>query len=631
MSELHVVQYRTWRRRFGLIGGLTAVIVLLIFGLSSLAHAAPIGPAAANVLSPSLPVGSEATGMMAGADPEDPALALARIAISVTLPAGYVNNGDPRLQEALVQEGSCQGNVEASTSTITSGPSGDVLAYKTHDVTAAAYIGCIFIEMDSTGASQSITLPPGFRGQIRGQYAFGILGIDSVFASVSFEIIDDVTGDPLSCSPSMPVTHRIEGTDNEGNGIRPIRFSCSVPTGVTRIRINPVASAATAYVPPPPEPDSDGDCLTDDAEVNIYGTDPFNPDTDGDGLSDGCDEVLDYGTDPLNPDTDGDGLSDGWDEVFSYSCLDPLNPDSDLDGLWDGWDENTYFTDPCNPDSDFDGLSDGWDEVFSYSCLDPLIADSDSDGLWDGWDENTYFTDPCNPDSDDDGLLDGWDEVFSYTCLDPLNPDSDFDGLRDGRDEGIYPTDPCNPDSDFDGLLDGWDEAFLPNCLDPTNPDSDFDGLTDGYDEDFYGTDPCNPDTDGDYFWDGEDQCPLEPETYNGYEDDDGCPDECELEVVLGNSEVRPGESLTFDVYLHHTDSATVHRGFRVWIEDLSGNVLVSRESRAHAIHQGDELSLTEVLAIPANVLPGEYTLWISINGMTQGVAEVSAVFTVAE
>lgn len=66
--------------------------------------------------------------------------------------------------------------------------------------------------------------------------------------------------------------------------------------------------------------DSDGDGLSDDDEINIYGTDPFNPDTDGDGLTDGQ-EVLIHGTDPLNPDTDGDGFND-FREVFMVT--DPL-------------------------------------------------------------------------------------------------------------------------------------------------------------------------------------------------------------------------------------------------------------------------------------------------------------------
>jgi hypothetical protein len=38
----------------------------------------------------------------------------------------------------------------------------------------------------------------------------------------------------------------------------------------------------------PPDTDSDG--LTDDQELQVYGTSPTNPDTDGDGINDG-DEV----------------------------------------------------------------------------------------------------------------------------------------------------------------------------------------------------------------------------------------------------------------------------------------------------------------------------------------------------
>ena len=43
--------------------------------------------------------------------------------------------------------------------------------------------------------------------------------------------------------------------------------------------------------------DSDDDGLSDEAELNIFGTDPHNADTDGDGISDG-EEVLIWGTDP---------------------------------------------------------------------------------------------------------------------------------------------------------------------------------------------------------------------------------------------------------------------------------------------------------------------------------------------
>lgn len=81
--------------------------------------------------------------------------------------------------------------------------------------------------------------------------------------------------------------------------------------------------------------DTDGDGLTDDDEINLYGTNPLNADTDGDGLNDGV-EVNEHFTDPLNADTDGDGLSDG-DEVLVLGT-NPLSADTDGDGVPDGVD-----------------------------------------------------------------------------------------------------------------------------------------------------------------------------------------------------------------------------------------------------------------------------------------------------
>jgi phosphodiesterase/alkaline phosphatase D-like protein len=81
--------------------------------------------------------------------------------------------------------------------------------------------------------------------------------------------------------------------------------------------------------------DSDGDGLTDDAEINTYFTDPNNPDTDGDGLSDG-DEVNIYGSNPNLKDTDGDGAWDGYEVNAGTSPLDggafPTSPDGDATG-----------------------------------------------------------------------------------------------------------------------------------------------------------------------------------------------------------------------------------------------------------------------------------------------------------
>ena len=49
--------------------------------------------------------------------------------------------------------------------------------------------------------------------------------------------------------------------------------------------------------PVPSNLDTDGDGLTDENEIGVFGTDPFESDTDGDGVSDGVEIAL--GTDPL--------------------------------------------------------------------------------------------------------------------------------------------------------------------------------------------------------------------------------------------------------------------------------------------------------------------------------------------
>jgi len=70
--------------------------------------------------------------------------------------------------------------------------------------------------------------------------------------------------------------------------------------------------------------DDDNDGLTDTDEA-FYNTDPFVADTDGDNLTDGA-EVHMYLTDPLLVDTDGDGLNDDT-EVLTYAT-DPNSSNS---------------------------------------------------------------------------------------------------------------------------------------------------------------------------------------------------------------------------------------------------------------------------------------------------------------
>ena len=115
--------------------------------------------------------------------------------------------------------------------------------------------------------------------------------------------------------------------------------------------------------------DTDGDGLTDQDEVNIYGSNPFIVDTDGDGLLDG-DEVNTYGTDPIISDTDGDGISDP-DEINIHGT-NPINPDTDGDSLSDSDEINIHGTNPNVTDTDGDGLSDDIEVFYASDPLDPL-------------------------------------------------------------------------------------------------------------------------------------------------------------------------------------------------------------------------------------------------------------------
>lgn len=66
----------------------------------------------------------------------------------------------------------------------------------------------------------------------------------------------------------------------------------------------------------PISPDSDGDGLNDEREINIYYTNPSEQDTDNDGINDGDEIALKL--DPLNPDSDGDGILDKNESFETY-------------------------------------------------------------------------------------------------------------------------------------------------------------------------------------------------------------------------------------------------------------------------------------------------------------------------
>ena len=144
--------------------------------------------------------------------------------------------------------------------------------------------------------------------------------------------------------------------------------------------------------------DSDGDGFSDaleaDFETDAHNKDSQPPapvtlldarlgasDADLDGLTQEVER--DLGLDPSKSDSDGDGITDGA-EVASLS--DPRDrrslphPDADRDGLSDAV-EAKYHTSPILADTDGDGASDAVE--VAVGC-NPLSVDSDGDGIFDG-------------------------------------------------------------------------------------------------------------------------------------------------------------------------------------------------------------------------------------------------------
>jgi len=304
---------------------------------------------------------------------------------------------------------------------------------------------------------------------------------------------------------------------------RPVRAAGTLPTASIGLEIG--CDSVTPYVTNPRIGDTDGDRLTDGAEILTYLTDPINPDTDGDGLSDG-EEVLGipntdtvrypliinitfyrFPTDPLDADSDDDNLSDG-NEVLIYGT-NPSQADTDSDGINDdvelnGYTVNVnganrlYTTTPTVADTDGDGMNDGderagWsstvNEVDVHFYPDPHSADADADGVTDV-EEKVARTNPQLADTDNDGLSDRYE--IDTTGQDPLvidSGDEDEDGLPDawedrhfGNNDGTAtPEELAEYDGNDDPDGDGCDNVCeFRNGLLPKTADTDNDGLLDG-------------------------------------------------------------------------------------------------------------------------------------------------------
>jgi outer membrane protein OmpA-like peptidoglycan-associated protein len=178
-------------------------------------------------------------------------------------------------------------------------------------------------------------------------------------------------------------------------------------------------------------------------------------------------------------------------------------------------------------------------------------VDRDGDGIPD-------HLDRCPDDPED---LDGHEDTDG--CPDP---DNDQDGVLDAADRcpnvaGPAENDGCpDEDRDGDGIVDRLDRCpDAPEDVDGfqdedgcPDPDNDGDGLRDGDDSCPLQPGPPEnkgcPDTDrdGDGIVDRLDECPDEPETFNGVDDEDGCPEK-QARVFVEHRRVVITEKVLFE------------------------------------------------------------------------------------
>jgi OOP family OmpA-OmpF porin len=221
-------------------------------------------------------------------------------------------------------------------------------------------------------------------------------------------------------------------------------------------------------------------------------------DFDGDNIADVVDRC------PNEPeDVDGDRDTDGCPDYEPYG-------DEDGDGV-------RNIDDSCiNDPEDFDGHNDG------DGCPE-TSEDSDGDAIIDAMDA-------CPNDAED---LDGFKDADG--CPDN---DNDNDLVPDNRDgcpvaaediDDWEDDDGCpDPDNDGDTVPDTTDRC--PNHIGD---------LTNG------GCPAADADSDG--VADATDRCPNEPETHNGYLDDDGCADVSNTRAKLTRTHIEFTEPVRFE------------------------------------------------------------------------------------
>jgi hypothetical protein len=188
-----------------------------------------------------------------------------------------------------------------------------------------------------------------------------------VFFDISGEKIEDITGDPTSkfTEPDVVSYDVLPRTLDEF-----LSWPALTALDVDADGLADAEEAGTS----PTTADSDGDGLTDGAEVHLLGTDPTEIDADADGLDDR--QEVELGTSTNSVDTDHDGVEDGpevqgWDISFDFHG-EPVTAHVDADPL------------RADSDSGHLGTGDVLSDVGEINATNPRSADTDGDGIRDG-------------------------------------------------------------------------------------------------------------------------------------------------------------------------------------------------------------------------------------------------------
>ena len=298
--------------------------------------------------------------------------------------------------------------------------------------------------------------------------------------------------------PGIQPYQQMSFTDQEGKvyQLQPMMPQC--PPGY--MQMMPQGAAAACY--PGMQPAMPAGAPTPEAKTQPYGMAPAQaaPDSLGDADYDGLPNYRDkcpMSAETYNGFMDDDGCPDAIPKDWDTKNM---TKDTDGDGIAD-------YQDKCvTVGEDWDGFED------TDGCPD---LDNDLDGIPDKVDQCPLLAEVYNGITDGDCCPEEMPKAKETAAPEKQEPKKDKPEVKKDKPEEkekpvVTPPVETFKDADNDGVQDVYDHC-------PTKAE-DFDGYND--------EDGCpDLDNDNDGILDKKDKCPNVEENYNNYKDSDGCPD----------------------------------------------------------------------------------------------------------